>query len=162
MPQADRRCSSLTKTGKPCPNRPMADEDVCLMHSPRGEETRAKGRARAAAAKRELVEARKQAAEDAKLTLTQRLHRRAAERANEVVSALVRAAEGGDMRAQTILWERVEGKVADKLETRASDPFEMDVAALQRWLMESEAREGEHESEDSTVPTPLDHPSQEG
>jgi hypothetical protein len=68
------------------------------------------------AARQRRAAKREEALEQAKMTLLQRLRVKAAERNEQLVSALIRAAEGGDMQAQRIVWDRLEGKVIDRLE----------------------------------------------
>lgn len=114
----------------------MRDNQVCALHSPRGADIRAKATQASADARRDKANQREQATEDAKLTLTQRLTRAAAVRAGDLVDALIERAIDGDMRAQGLVWDRVEGKVADHLITEAGDPFQMSEEQLARWLAE--------------------------
>lgn len=128
-------CSSMTKAGKPCPNRCMGGETTCFSHSEGAIEQRKRATEASAKARSERVEARKEASEEAKLTITERLQRRVAERATQLVDSLVAAAEAdGSSRAMDMVWNRIEGKVSDNLNLSSRTPFDMDEGALMAWL----------------------------
>jgi hypothetical protein len=105
------------------------------MHSSRGAEIRAKATQASADARRDKVKDRKEAQEAAKLSLTEAFRLAAGKRQTELVNAtLDRAILDKDSAVLRLVWERLEGKVADHLVTEAGDPFTMTEAQLAKWL----------------------------
>lgn len=134
------RCSSMTKGGKECRAYPVKGSTTCLLHGDREQVAELSKRAAAESARvrKDSLEQRKAASEDAKLSLTQRLRRATAARADEFVNATLDNAIGQkDVGAQRLVWERLEGKVTDNLNVNAGDPFSMSEADLHRWLTEA-------------------------
>lgn len=146
LPPDDRRCTAVKKNGERCKSRALVDDVVCLLHSDRAEQVRAKAVERSAESRGEQVEARKEAQEAAKLTLTERIRLEAGRRNEELAHALVAAALADPHgRAMAHVLDRVEGKVADKLETTTAtaNPFEMDEAQLLALLAAADEADAE-------------------
>jgi hypothetical protein len=85
------------------------------------------------------VQERLEAVERSKLTLTQLLRIEAADRAEEIVAALVqRAVDEPNSQASAILWDRIEGRVVEKSEVKnLSDPWAMSEEDLVHWLRQA-------------------------
>ena len=128
-------CNRYTRTGEPCPNRVTTGRKHCFAHDPAAKERNKQASLASVKARQQRVADRLQASEQAKLTLTERIHRQAAERAEELACALVQAAiTDPHGRAMAHVLDRVEGKVTDRLETSALEPGQMSAAELERWL----------------------------
>lgn len=139
LEQAVAVCPALTRTGKPCPNRPMAGQETCFTHSEEAVEQRRRATQASAEKRKARTEGRKQASEDAKLSLTDAIRRAAAIHRDAIVESLVTAAKAdGNGAAMRELLNRVDGKVTDSLNVNAGDPFTMSEEALHKWLTESD------------------------
>jgi hypothetical protein len=150
----------MTKAGKPCTNRRMAGSELCFSHSDDAVAYRKRATQASAEKRRARVEARKDASEASKLSLTERIRRDAARRADEVAKSLVDAAVAdGSSRAMAELLNRVEGKVIDRLETTAGNPSEMSEAELEAIVLKWAT---EPMTEGSTIDASSDSPSAEG
>lgn len=133
------RCSSKTKGGKECRGYAIEGETTCVAHTPAvAALARSKGVERSREVRKERAEQRQEASEAAKLSLTQRIRRAAADSQEDLVASLVKAAiADGNGAAMRELLNRVEGKVTDSLNVNAGDPFSMSEADLHRWLTEA-------------------------
>jgi hypothetical protein len=135
-----RRCRALTVRGEPCRSPTVGPDGLCATHSGRAGfgtvETAKKGAEASVRARRERAEAREAKAEEAKMSLTELLRLRALERREELVKALLDAAAAGrDVPALRMVWERLDGRVAEKIEVMSPE----DAALLER-LREARAR----------------------
>lgn len=133
-----RQCSAITRSGERCKGYALHHRDTCQSHSPEGLESRAKAVRASAEARKAKVEARNERVEQSKLTLTQWFSIVAGEHAEALARKAVDSALGGDVRALSIVLDRVEGKVADKLITEAGVPERMNEAELMEWLSQAE------------------------
>jgi hypothetical protein len=128
-----RRCAALNAKGEPCRSTSVGSDGCCAAHSGKTQfgtpETARKGAQRSAEARRERVQKRERRVEEAQMSLTELLRVRAQERREELVKALLDAAAAGrDVPALRMVWERLDGKVADKLEVLSPE----DESALER------------------------------
>jgi hypothetical protein len=132
-------CSSTTKAGGACHNRPVPGLSVCVMHSERRTELASQGSAASAKARKARVTKRQEADERAKLTVTQGLRAHVAERRQELIEATWDAAVvKKDIAALRLLWDRVEGPMGQHLAVTtndADDPESMTDAQLKAWIV---------------------------
>lgn len=145
-PKTRPQCSHIKGNGEQCKGYARHGMDVCMAHSPDMAAARAKAVQASAQARRGKVEARQEAQEAAKLSLTERIRLEAGRRNEELARALVAAALADPHgRAMAHVLDRVEGKVADKLETTTAtaNPFEMDEAQLLALLAAADEADAE-------------------
>lgn len=135
----ERLCTHRKDDGSYCGAYKAKGIETCYLHSLTPEEREANARkasAKSAEVRSEQAEARERAVERAKYSLSDALTVTAGERVWELVNALVQRGVDGDMRAQSIIWERMEGKVTDRLEVAEVSPLDMDAKTLAAWLVE--------------------------
>jgi hypothetical protein len=131
-----KSCRALTKSGKPCKSPTVGPDGYCATHSGRAgfgtAEMARKGSEASVRARRERVAERERRTEEAAMSLTELLKVRALERREELVKALLdAAAQGRDVPALRMVWDRLDGKVADKLELEAALPQSLaDIRAM--------------------------------
>jgi hypothetical protein len=106
-----------------------------MSHSERGQEQRELAALASAEARRKRVEMRESADELARLSPTQLLRRRFHENQEPIVNALIASAKAGELRAQEILWNRLEGKPIDRVQNVSEPSYSVedmlaDLAAL--------------------------------
>jgi hypothetical protein len=133
----------MTKAGEKCKGYAVNGETTCLAHTPR---LMARSQPAAVAAstrkRQEAVERRKEASEQAKLSLTEVIRRDTAIRRAEISASLVSAAiADGNGAAMRELLNRVDGKVADQLVTSAGDTHLMTEAELEAQVLSWAATE---------------------
>jgi hypothetical protein len=130
------RCKELNKQGEPCRSTSVGSDGLCAAHSGKTQfgtaETSRKGAEASVQARKEKAAAREARAEEASMSLTELLKLRALERREELVKALLdAAAQGRDVPALRMVWDRLDGKVADKLELEAAQPQSLeDIRAM--------------------------------
>jgi hypothetical protein len=118
------RCIAVTKAGSPCSNRAVTGETVCLAHSDKHPELAKKAAAASVAARKASSERRKEELETAKLTLTERIRRVVARRADEFAEALVqRGIDEPNSQAAAMVLDRVEGRVPQGIEHTAPPTY---------------------------------------
>jgi len=116
-----KSCRALNSKGEPCKSTSVDESGLCAAHGRRAPIGTAEDARRAALIggkrRRERVEARARKVEDAQLGLADLLRVRALERRERLVAALLDAAEQGrDVPALRMIFERLEGKVAERTE----------------------------------------------
>jgi hypothetical protein len=117
-PSKPKHCKALNRHGEPCRSTSVGPDGLCGAHSGRSqlgtvEAARRAGEA-SGKARTARVAARARKLEDAKLGLADLLRLRALERKEELVAALIDAAvQGRDVPALRVVFDRLEGKVAD-------------------------------------------------
>lgn len=136
-------CTATTRAGKPCPNRPVHGQDVCFSHSEDAVEARKLGVVASAEARRERVEARKQASEAAQLGVREALKLRLGERVQDVVRLMVdEAIEDGDVRTLLAAVNQAFGTPAQTLDV--TERKGLDTEALDRmralWAEDAQAQ----------------------
>lgn len=120
-PAPKRRCKATNAKGQPCRSTSVGPDGYCASHGHRtGVGTAEGGRKAAQAAARartERSQARAAKLEEARLGLAEVLKLRALERREEIAQALITAAiQQRDVSALRLLYDRTEGKVADRLD----------------------------------------------
>src|SRR6266404_2522864 len=131
-----KKCSAIsTKTGEACRAACLKDGDTCFSHSPAGAEQRKQATQASAHSRKNRVDQREKADELARLSPTQLLRRRFVEHQEPIVNALIKSAVAGELRAQEILWNRLEGKPIDRLQNVTESSYSVedmlkDLAAL--------------------------------
>jgi hypothetical protein len=130
------KCEATKADGDPCNAYAVKGGSKCFLHSGNAKALSEQGAAKSAEVRRDRLTKREQRLEDAKLTLTQKIRLFAAENADAITAALGKAAiADGSSPAMRELLQRVEGKVADRVETvDGNDPSRMDEAQLTAWL----------------------------
>lgn len=116
-----KRCKALNAKGEPCRSTSVDESGLCAAHGHRAPIGTAEDARKAALAggkvRRERVEARQRRLEDAKLSLGDLLRIRALERKEELVASLIDAAvQGRDVPALRVVFDRLEGRVAERVE----------------------------------------------
>lgn len=133
-----KRCQALNAKGEPCRSPSVGADGLCASHSGRSQvgtvENSKKAAKAAARARRERAEARARESELARMSLTDRLRVKAAERSDELIDALLDGTiERRDAALTRIVWDRLEGKVADRVEvTDGVTPEELDMLKRSR------------------------------
>jgi hypothetical protein len=120
------QCTTIKANGERCRAYAMPGSETCSMHDPdQAKQLQELATKRSAEARRERVEARKRRQEDAKLSHTELLRVRALERQEELIAATLHAAiDEREISALRLVWDRLEGKVADRvITTQENDPM---------------------------------------
>lgn len=145
------KCSALTKAGSPCKAYAINEQSTCLAHTPElNERSRAKAIVASAEKRRETVETREAAKDEANLGISYWIARYAVDNAKDLAYSLGDAAKAdGSSAAMREFLNRHLGKVVEVTQS-INGPADMDEASLYRWLTESPTVEDEGASEAKT------------